>query len=152
MSGRTTKEQRRLSLMSTFGTVVDAACCTIGKTKALLEILTDHMKELTIQDVSSNPQVAEPPAVMSTLGTAAAAATVNEEEDETTSLAFLVHPAANPKTAKNQKQKRIQPQSGGPTAKGYKAKARQGARKRNDSVKKAENRAQGNTTAGKKGY
>ena len=43
--------------MSAFGTVVDSACCTIGKTKVLLEILTDHMKELTIQDVSAIPQV-----------------------------------------------------------------------------------------------
>jgi hypothetical protein len=72
--------------MSTFGTVVDAACCAIDKTKVLLEILTDHMKELTIQDVSSIPQVAEPPTVMSTLGVVsaptAAAATVNEDEDE----------------------------------------------------------------------
>jgi hypothetical protein len=146
-----TKEQRRLHLMSAFGSVVDAAFCTIGKTKDLLQIPTDHMNTLTIQDVSSLPQVAEPPTVMPTKMTAAtagAAPTVTQEkEDEDIPIAYLGD--ANPRTAKHQRQKRLHPQSAAPTMKGYKAVARRGERTREDSVKRAENKLQGKTEKGK---
>jgi hypothetical protein len=146
-----TKEQRRLHLMSAFGSVVDAAWRAIGKIKDLLQILTDHMNTLTIQDASSLPQVAEPPTVMSTIMTAAtagAAPTVTqEEEDENIPIAHLG--AANPRTAKHQRQKRLQPQSAAPTTKGYKAVARRGERTRKDSVKRVENKLQGKTEEGK---
>jgi hypothetical protein len=142
--------------MSTFRTVVDAACCTIGKTKVLLEILNDHMKELTI-----HPQVPEPPTVMSTLGVvsapmvAAQAPTVTQEEedeDENFPLSHLGFPAGNPPTEKNQRQKRHEPTSAAPTTKAYKGKARQNQRKRKASEKAADNKAQGKTPTGKNAY
>jgi hypothetical protein len=80
--------------------------------KDLLQILIDHMNTLTIQDVSSLPQVAEPPTVMSTIVTAAtagAAPTTKEEEDEDIPIAHLG--ADNPRTAKHQRQRKLQPQS-----------------------------------------
>ena len=118
----------------------------------------DHMKEFTIQDNSSIPQVAEPPTVMSTLGMVsaptAAAATVNEDEDEDENvpLAFLVHHTANPRIATNQRQKRLQPRSAAPTSKVYKAAAKRGERLQNESRKVADNRAQGKTKGGNNAY
>jgi hypothetical protein len=154
----TTKEQRRLQLMAAFGPVVDAACSTIGKTKDLLRTLTDHMKTLTIRDVSSLPQVAEPPTVMSTIVTAATAAApavtqVDEDGDEDEDIPLAHLGAANPRTVKHSRQKRHQPQSAAaPTTKAYKVIAKRGERIRKESVKIAENRVQGKTKEGKIAY
>jgi hypothetical protein len=150
----TTKEQRRLQLMSVFGPVLDAACCTIGKTEDLLQILAGHMNKLAIQDESSLPQVAEPPTVMSTIVTAAtAAAPAVTQEDEGEDFPILAHlGAANPPTANNQKQKRIKPRSGAPTGKLNKAAAKRGQRERKKSRKTADNIAQGKTKAGNNAY
>jgi hypothetical protein len=141
--------------MSAFGSVVEAACCTIGKTKDLLQILTDHMNTLTIQDGRSLPQVVEPPTVMPTIATAATASALvpvtQEDEDEDIPLAHLG--AANPPTLKHQKQKRGEPKSkGAPTTKGNKRVAKLAEHARKESAKVAANRVQGKTKEGKNAY
>jgi hypothetical protein len=141
--------------MSAFGPVVEAACCTIGKTKDLLQILTDHMNTLTIQDARSLPQVVEPPTVISTIATAATASApvpvTQEDEDEDIPLAHLG--AANPPTLKHQKQKRHQPRSiGAPTTTRNKQEAKRNERARKESAKVAANRVQAKTKEGKNAY
>jgi IS5 family transposase len=101
----------------------------------------------------------ETPTVMSTAVTAATAAApaakivrtaTQEDEDEDDDFLPITHlRAANPRTVKNQKQKRRQPQSAAPTTKGYKAIARPSKRNHMESVRIAENRVQGKTKDGK---
>jgi hypothetical protein len=153
-AGRATKAQRRQQLVSTFGTVADLACCTKGKTKDLIEMLTEHMNALVIADTASQPLIplSEPPTVVSTV--AAPRGTVDDEED--IPLAALGRTSGptlflNPANERNQKQGRIHP-SAAPTSKGYKIIAKEYQRTREVAAKTDHNKNQGKTKDGKDAY
>jgi hypothetical protein len=156
-AGRATKAQRRQQLLSTFGTVADLACCTKGKTKDLIEMLTEHMDTLVIAytaDTISQPLIplSEPPTVVSTV--AAAREPEDDEDDiplgalERTSGRTLV---LNPANQTNQKQGRIQP-SAAPTSRAYKIKGKEYQRTREVAAKTDQNKNQGKTKDGRDAY
>jgi hypothetical protein len=132
LPANSTKLQRRQQLMSSYGAVADIACCTAGKTRDLLSVLTEHLKKLTLEAEPAHDEAA------STL------ASMNTAQPNLLT--------ANPPTKQNQKQNRIEPSAPGPTTKGFKKVQRKNERAQKDSATVKLNKSLGRTASVKDSY